>query len=158
MIAYLIAAASATIITWLRWRFEKYKGDKGKQNLKHEFQNWFIGLLIGATVLSMITVAVSYGSYVRMRTTYDATVTQYKDAVEMYEDKAVLDIERAALVDFQYKGYQANISAFIVALREKVVEYNETYIGKKIMSKNILFWPMIIGPGDHLKPISIKSD
>jgi hypothetical protein len=168
MIAYLIALIVATIIGLLRWRYESYHNSNSFNDtkttpnparvaLKHEIQTWFIGLLIVATLMSIITTAISYTSYVKMRGTYDATVTQYKDAVEMYQDKAVLDVKRAALVDFQYKGYQENMGAFIVALRKEVVAYNEDYVSKKVLGSNLLFWPMIIGPGDRLKVISIKT-
>lgn len=158
MIFYLVATVAASVVTLMRWRYEKNKGDNGKQELRFEFQNWCIGFLIAATVLTGIVTASSYASYVRMRRAYDATVTQYKDAVEMYQDKAVLDVERAALVDFRYKGYQDNIGTFITDLRKKVVDYNEDFVGKGVLGSNILFWPMIIGPGDHLKLISIKAD
>ena len=99
----------------------------------------------------------SYTSYVDLRTTYDATVQQYATSIVMYNDKAVIDIESAALTDFKYQGYQPNIAKFVVDLRNVLTEYNKGFISKKRYSVNWFFGKLIIPPDDDMKVMSMKT-
>lgn len=99
----------------------------------------------------------SYGSYIDMKQTYEATVSQYRNSIEMYKDKAVIHVNKKTFTDFKYKGYQKEVSSLIKDLRNKVEEYNELYIGKKEMGGNIFFSWYIIGPDDNMKLIRLKT-
>ena len=104
-----------------------------------------------------IVIWCSYTAYVDLRATYDATIEQYATSIEMYGDKAVINVERAALTDFKYQGYQANISSFIVSLRSELTSYNRQFVSKKEYHKNWFFGRLIIPPDNDMKIISMKT-
>jgi len=99
----------------------------------------------------------SYANYVHLRATYDATVEQYATAVEMYEDKAVIDVERAAFTDLKYQGYQENIASFIVTLRSVVSSYNRAFISKREYHGNWFFSTLVVPPGPDMKLLSMRT-
>ena len=118
-----------------------------------------IGFVISYIICSMvlfIIVCSSYMTYVNARTEYDATISQYQDAVTMYADHARIDTERA-FTDFKYQGYQENIADFIKSLRRKVTRYNETIISKRVMKKNFFFNWLITEPDDDMKILSLAK-
>lgn len=111
-----------------------------------------------ATALCLIVVvATSYSTYLNTRTFYSATVEQYATSVEMYEDKAVIDIGSAAWTDFKYKGYQENVAGFIKDLRGEIVAYNTMIISKRVMDANPLFNWLVIAPDDDMKIIKMSA-
>jgi hypothetical protein len=110
-----------------------------------------------AIIFSGIVIWMSYISYVELKATYDATIEQYATSVEMYGDKAVIDVEKAALTDFKYQGYQVNIAAFIADLRSKLATYNESFVSKKEYNKNWFFGWLIIPPDANMKIMSMKT-
>lgn len=108
-----------------------------------------------ATILICIMLGFSYASYVVIRTQYDATLMQYKGAITMYGNRAHIDVEKAALVDFRYKGYQNNMAGFIKSLRREIVKYNKELISKRVMAKNFMFSWLIIAPDKDMKIINM---
>lgn len=114
--------------------------------------------LLPATIffaICLVIIWLSWGTYTDLRAQYDATVNQYKSAVTMYEDRADLDIEKAAFTDFKYKGYQENIAGFVKDLRREVVMYNKSFVKKRIYDRNWFFGWLIIGPDDDMKIINM---
>jgi len=109
------------------------------------------------SIFSLVIIAISYGGYVQIRTMYEATINQYKEAVTMYVNSAVINVEDAAMTDFKYQGYQGNVAEFIKDLRVKVVEYNETLIGKRIMKSNFMFSWLIVAPDDDMKILRLSD-
>ena len=109
------------------------------------------------SVIPFIAICVSYNTYVDARTQYDATVNQYREAVTMYADHAVIDTERA-FTDFKYQGYQENIADFIKSLRSEVTTYNKLIISKRVMDKNFFFNWLIIPPDDDMKILSLVNE
>lgn len=107
------------------------------------------GFLLGILLSGILSV--SYVSYVDIRTKYDATISQYREAITMYKDSASIDVEKAALTDLKYQGYQENIAEFIKDLRRQVTRYNEELISKRIMDKNFMFNWVIIAPDKDMK-------
>jgi len=106
-----------------------------------------------------ITAAVlrnSYLSYLDAKAFYTATIEQYAAAVEIYQDKAVIDVESAAWTDLKYQGYQDNISGLILDLRNSIVSYNDTYVKKRTLKKNPFFNWLIIDVDDDMKLIKMK--
>jgi len=106
-------------------------------------------------VFSLVVIFTSYGSYVDLRTSYDATVAQYRQAVTVYVDHAQINVEKAALTDFKYEGYQDNVADFVTNLRRKVVWYNEGIISKRIMDKNWFIGWFIIAPDKDMKVLNM---
>lgn len=122
----------------------------------------------GFLIMMILTLAViilcigvpmfaSYNSYVDMKKTYEATISQYRNSVEMYEDKAVINVNEDSFTDFKYKGYQENIAQMIRDIRNKVESYNNKYIGKQEFGSNPLFSWYIVGPSEDMKLIRLKT-
>lgn len=115
-----------------------------------------VGAILGAFLI--IVICTSYGTYVDLRTSYDAAVKQYRQAVTIYVDHAQIDVKKAALTDFKYQGYQENAANFVRDLRRKVVWYNEGIVSKRVMKKNWFFNWLIIAPDDDMKVINLMVD
>jgi hypothetical protein len=114
------------------------------------FVTYFLCMIIPVVVL-----AASYTSYVDLRTSYDATVKQYRQAVTIYVDRAQIDVPKASLTDFKYEGYQGNVADFVRNLRREVVYYNEGIISKRIMKKNWFFNWLIVAPDEDMKVLNL---
>jgi hypothetical protein len=111
------------------------------------------GLALGCFII--IPWAVSYSTYLGMKSFYEATYEQYFNAIEIYQDRAVIDTT-VAFTDFKYQGYQDNISGYITDLRDKSIWYNELYIKKETMNNNIFFSWYIIPPSENMKLMRLK--
>lgn len=136
-------------------------GSLGLLSRREKIENAVASLIVSTLIfgiISLIALSVSYGSYVNLRTKYDATLEQYKSAVTMYVDHASIDIEKAAFTDFVYKGYQENVAAFIKDLREQIVKYNEGLISKRVMERNFIFSWIIIAPDEDMLIINMLED
>jgi len=146
MFIILLLLAAGTVISVLFWMSEPLDGK--------------ISTVVCSIIMCIILAimwGVSYGSYLDMRASYDTVVTQYRDAVTMYEDKALLNVKQASFTDFKYEGYQGNIASFIISLRKEVVDYNKTFIKKRAMKKNIVLNWCIVGPDKDMKLIGLKE-
>lgn len=116
-----------------------------------------IVLLVGV-IVNIVAMCVSYGTYVKSRSAYDSIIAQHRGAIELYNDKAVLNLSKtsmASMTDFKYEGYQNNMADFISSLRNSVIRYNETIITKRILHKNIFFKWIIVLPDQDMLPINI---
>ena len=149
----LIFLAIVSLILWvIFFRLEQ-----------NDTRNWepamFVFGILGWVSFAAVTFWMigSYVSYVNMRSDYDIIVRQYKESVQLYEDKAVLDVNDAALTDFKYEGYQENIGAFVRELRSRVTKYNEMYIGKKIVARSPLFSWIICEPDSDMHLIELRE-
>jgi len=119
------------------------------------FKNAVTGFIISVLVLGSISTAFivgsSYSSYLDNRAFYDATIEQYRGAVEMYKDYAVIDMDktREAFTDFKYQGYQKQIASMIFTLQRRIVKYNRVFIKKKRMVNSWFFnWYIITNDPD----------
>jgi len=118
---------------------------------------FIISCIVGG-IIPLAIFAVSYFSYVDIRTSYDATIKQYREAVVVYKDHAQIDVKKAALTDFKYEGYQENVANFVRDLRREVVYYNEELISKRIMNKNWFFAALIVAPDEDMKVLNLKVE
>lgn len=100
---------------------------------------------------------VSYAGYVDLRATYDATIEQYTTSIEMYGDKAVIDLKSAAWTDFKYQGYQQNAAKFIADLRSELTAYNKAFVSKKKFHENWFYGWLIIPPDSDMRIVSMKT-
>lgn len=124
-----------------------------------------IDLFVGFGIASVIGLAllcpiwgVSYDTYLDCKTFFDGTKEQYASAVTMYSNYAEIDLKSAAWTDFKYKGYQENVAGFISSLRQKIVNYNEMIISKRVMGKNLFFSWLIVEPDDDMLVIRMTSN
>lgn len=106
-------------------------------------------------IFTSIIVGASYRDYLADRAFYTATKEQYFNAVKVYKNHAEIDMETAAYTDFKYQGYQKNIGALIISLRNRIIKYNERIIKKRIMDKNLLFSWYVIAPDDDMVVIKM---
>jgi len=155
MIIVLGIIAIAISICWTIYR------ETGKKEEKAV--NYIIAAVMCSIISGLIifgAMGTSYQTYLDMRADYDAAVTQYRGAVDMYADYAVLDLNRVAksFTDFQYQGYQEHMSTSIMALRDQIVSYNRMFVKKRLMDKNILFDWLVIGPDEDMKIINIIEE
>jgi len=162
MIIILLLIAVVFVICW----FCFYIDTDGKNKDKKEAAKYIfgggsvLGAVVSAVVVGFVFItftAGSYSNYLNLRAFYDSTIEQYATAVEMYQDKAVIDIEKAAFTDLKYQGYQDNIHELIMDLRERIIRYNEDVISKRIMSKNPFFNWIIVNVDDDMKLMSMKT-
>ena len=119
--------------------------------------NGVMAFVISAVVLGMIgtigVIGTSYSRYLDNKGFYDATIEQYRGAVEMYKDYAVIDVEKAAFTDFKYQKYQEQLSSMIITLRNRITEYNRIFIKKRELKKNWFFNWYIIDNSPNMKII-----
>lgn len=154
MVIVLVSFAVMTVLVSLYWICGDNNGfRKGLRKGYGYIITWNCIVLAGVLFL----VGTSYFSYLGARTFYSATVEQYASAVEIYNDKAVIDIEAAAWTDLKYQGYQKNIADFIKDLRNSIISYNDTIISKQVMDANPLFNWLVIGPDDDMKIIKMMT-
>ena len=146
MLIILLLLVIGVAISALFWKSDTFDGQ--------------IATVVSASVMCVILACMwgsSYGTYLDMKASYTTVVTQYRDAVTMYENKAILNVKQASFTDFKYEGYQANIAYFIKSLRRQVVLYNMMFIKKQTMKKNIILSWCIVGPDKDMKLIGLKE-
>lgn len=113
-------------------------------------------LVIGVSFIFIIfPLCLSYGTYLDIKSTYERVQNDYKDTIEVYENKAVINVE--SITDFRYKGYQDNLGNLIKDLRNITAEYNKTFIKKRTMNNNIFFSWYTIGPSEDMKLLKLKE-
>jgi hypothetical protein len=113
---------------------------------------------IAGSALIIGPLGSSYQSYLNIKADYYGVIAQYGAAVDVYSDKAVINVEKAAFTDFKYEGYQKQMAQMIEALRYKITNYNKIYIKKKTMDKNWIFSWIIIPPDSGMKLLQMIKD
>jgi hypothetical protein len=91
-----------------------------------------------------------------MRAFYDHVQYQYKDALEIYEEKAVLHVDNRSFTDLKYQGYQENIGNLIQDLRDRIASYNQEYSEKVSWSKTIVGISIVL-PDEDMKPLELRE-
>lgn len=156
MIITLIILAISAFIGWTAADdFIKHNPDKNM--LKAAFINISVISGIILSIFFGIFSGLSYSEYISMRSFYDSTIEQYSASIEMYQDKAIIDVESAAWSDLKYQGYQDNIHELIINLRGRIINYNENLISKRVMKKNPFFSWIIVNPDDNMKVLKMKT-
>lgn len=152
----LTGIVTVLVVSVLVYLFSRWDGCDNEDSL--------IGAGIGAIIsgiivglILVVSIGGSYFSYVDIRTKYDATITQYKQAVTMYNDHATIDVEKAAFTDLKYQGYQKNMASFIKNLRREVTNYNKELISKRVLKKNWFFGWIITAPDEDMKILNMSD-
>lgn len=140
LIAFIICAFIALIVG--------FSGDDAVDGIAA----FIVGVVIVMT-FSCIFWIFSYVNYLDAQKIYHGTVAQYKGAVEVYEDKAVINTDQ--LTDFGHGKYNESMADLIRDLRNEVVYHNKIVIGKRIMGENIFVSWFVIGEND-LKLLEVK--
>jgi len=146
-LAFLLASL---FIGWIGYNIAKAKPPSDNP-LKVAITTIYVCICLFGTIGTAFVVGDSYNSYLDNRAFYDATIEQYRGAVEMYKDYAVIDISktRSAFTDFKYQGYQQEISKMILDLRRKIVRYNRSFMLKKVKNASWFFnWYIITNDPD----------
>lgn len=116
---------------------------------------FLIGIIFSIPL--MIISGVSYSNYIEMKSVYEGVVSQYRDSIDIYENKAVVHISGNSFTDFKYKGYQENIADLIKDLRQQITTYNKVFIKKNILADNIIWGTLIFEPDKDMKLLQIKE-
>ena len=129
-----------------------------RNGVRHRvFLGWVIVLCSMWFITSAAILGTSYDKYLDERAFYDATVEQYASAVVMYGDMAVIDVESAAWTDLKYQGYQDNVSGLIIALRNRIIKYNNSFVRMNKMHSNPFFSWLVVSMDDDMKLIKMKT-
>jgi hypothetical protein len=114
---------------------------------------------LSAILLTPVAIPAieSYSSYLEMRSTYETVVNQYRDSIDMYEDKVVINVDEESFTDFKYQGYQESISSMIKDLRQVVTKYNKLYVEKNILKDNIFVGALIFEPDNDMKLLRLQE-
>jgi len=143
------------------WRFENLKKRNAMEDKVSTFatfaRSWIFCLSLAIIIVFGCVKIHSYTEYVKLRATYDATIEQYASAVEIYQGKAVIDIESAAWTDLKYQGYQKNMGEIIKSLRNKLITYNNNLIQKRIYKKSPFFNWWVVGADPDMKIMSMLA-
>lgn len=115
-----------------------------------------IFLFIGSVAI-LTPVLVSYDNAVMIDGTQEGLVAEYRSAVDLYSDKAVLHLDKAAqmqvypLTDASAHGYQKEMAAMIKELRAVVTQHNQMLVSKRKYRKSLFFsWYTIMPDSDRL--------
>jgi hypothetical protein len=126
----------------------------------NDFSDYLLGFsALSATALIPVAIPAieSYSSYLEMRSTYETVVNQYRDSIDMYEDKVVINVDEESFTDFKYQGYQESISSMIKDLRQVVTKYNKLYVEKNILKDNIFIGALIFEPDKDMKLLKLRE-
>jgi hypothetical protein len=129
----------------------------------NDFSDYLLGLVLFSALSAILLTPVaipaieSYSSYLEMRSTYETVVNQYRDSIDMYEDKVVINVDEESFTDFKYQGYQESISSMIKDLRQVVTKYNKLYVEKNILKDNIFVGALIFEPDNDMKLLRLQE-
>ena len=152
----LLGIVVILIVATIVYLFSRWDGCDNEDSLMGAGMGTIIsGVIVG--LILVVSIGGSYSSYVDIRTKYDATITQYKQAVTMYKGHATIDVKKAALTDLKYQGYQENMASFIKNLRREVTNYNKELISKRVMKKSWFFSWIIVAPDEDMKVINMSD-
>lgn len=148
LVFFLVCLVTGSIV----FCFSKYDSENEYgRAIKHASIGISIAILALGTTTTAFIVGDSYDSYLENRAFYDATIEQYRGAVVMYKNYALIDINktRAAFTDFKYQGYQQEMANMIRSLQNKIVKYNHSFILKKVKNASWFFnWYIIANDPD----------
>ena len=148
MIIMLILLLISVMITYHIW----------KKNCRSDgIISGIICSVILAAIIALFT-GTSYSKYLDDRAFYTATKEQYHSAIEVYSDKAVIDMGKAAFTDLKYQSYQENIGRFITDLRNRIINYNISIVEKRTMANNLLFGWFIITPDADMVILKMRME
>lgn len=125
-------------------------------------QDNVVGCIVLAVIIGIAFIATpmtgSYWSYLDIKADYYGVIAQYEGAINIYENKAIINVAKISLTDFKYQGYQKEMASLIRDLRYKIEKYNALYIKKKTMKENIMFSWLITAPDSGMKLLQMNQE
>lgn len=152
----LCAIVVVFIATWNNLASEDYKLTKrAVRSIAAGTATTFLVYGLIAIILNLTT----YGDYAKARANYDSVLSQYGQAITIYENKAVLDVKIVGdtWTDLRYQGYQGNMAQMIVDLRNQVASYNSYLISRKTWGKNYFVGWYMVMPDKDMRTIDIVN-
>ncbi len=119
-------------------------------------RNWFITSVVVAAIIVTSILGASYGSVVTMRKKL-VTIEQYVSSISLYKREGLIETNRvksSELTDMKYNQYQDKLGQMIMDLRNHIIEYNDTWAGKKTLKDNLFTNWFVIFPED-LKQLNL---
>ena len=127
----------------------------------HWTRDWAMGFGVACAIFTVICLGSwgeSYSSALSARTFSQGIHHQYRDAIEMYADRAVLTIDEKTFTDFRYEGYQENMAKFIRDFRRNIINYNDTLLRKREKMNSIVFNWLVIPVGEEYKLLQLIEE
>ena len=132
----------------LVWCFFKDNDELGTVLLVLIF--FFLAIMIASLLITFARSA-------DLEAEYTAVVEQYRDAIEVYTDAAVvIKVDVDTFTDFRYQGYQESVAELITDLRNRVAAYNRNLIKIRKYNSHPFFSWIYVVPDDSLKIINLK--
>ena len=128
-----------------------------RNNRKDNIQGCSIIAAIVGILFILLPSVVSYSNYLDIKADYYGVIAQYESAINVYGDKAIINVNQISFTDFKYEGYQKEMASLIRDLRHKVERYNTTYIKKKTMDNNLMFNWLIVAPDSGMKLLQMTQ-
>ena len=126
--------------------------DRLSTRIKHALMGVCISMFVIGLITTPFILGASWDSYLDNRAFYDATLEQYRGAVEMYKDYAVIDMKKTherVFTDLKYQGYQKHMAEKIDELKVQVVAYNRSFVLKRVKNATWFFnWYIIANDPD----------
>lgn len=149
----LCALAVMVIVIWGNLGGKDYELRKAVRPILAGMAFVFIVYGVVVAIINLVT----YEDYARARANYDSVLSQYGQAITIYENKAVLDVKVVGdtWTDLRYQGYQGNMAQMIIDLRNQVASYNSYLISRKTWGKNYFVGWYLVMPDKDMKTIDI---
>ena len=121
-------------------------------------KNTFSGIAWICIILFVVMGIIkftSYYNYLDDRSFFDSARYQYKQQIDIYQQKAKVDVtDSKSMTDLKYNMYQNQLGAMIQLYTEKISKYNQNIIEKKKMREDPLWSWLIVGPDPDMVPIN----
>ena len=119
-----------------------------------------LGFGMGAVAVVLIVIlivifAVSYGSYVGMRNYIDSYTLQH-DLKALQAVSSTINNDDNLIAETK-DGYYSGLVTGIYKAKERINNYNQQFISKKLIGKNFLLGFYIIEPDDDMKLIDVSK-
>lgn len=149
----LCALVAMLVVVWGNLGEKEYKFKRAVRPALAGVAFVFIVYGIVAVIINICT----YSHYAKARANYDSVLSQYGQAITIYENKAVLDVKIVGdtLTDLRYQSYQGNMAQMITDLRNQVASYNSYLISRKTWGRNFFVGWYLVMPDKDMKTIDI---
>jgi hypothetical protein len=118
--------------------------------------SFVVSVTVCLFIMSVIWV-FSWDSTVDMKIDL-ANLNSYKHTIEVYSAKAGGDFKAGKEVtDLKYQNYQDQIGRMITDLRDKIVKYNKSLVGKTAYKENWIWSWCVFAPPEGSKQLEMSD-
>lgn len=125
---------------------------------RNSYDDRNIGMCTVAAVLTIILIAifaVSYSNYIGMRNYVDSHTLQH-DLKALQAVSSTINNDDNLIAETK-DGYYEGLVNGIFKAKERINDYNQQFISKKLIGKNFLLGLYIIEPDDDMKLIDVSK-